>query len=73
MQNLKETITNLEMAWNLTNHNNSNTGYKLALSYIKVKKYSDAIDIARIIMNKYPDHPRIKKDVFDKALACLKT
>jgi hypothetical protein len=73
MNNLKETMNNFEIAWNLSNYSNLNIGYKLALNYIKARKYSDAIDIARIIISKYPDHPRIKKDVLDKAQKLLKS
>ncbi|XP_074604328.1 tetratricopeptide repeat protein 21B-like [Brevipalpus obovatus] len=71
-QSHKEAIHNYEIAWKLQDNNNPSIGYKLSMDYMKLKRYVDAIDIARSIVEKYPDFPRIRKDVIDKCRNFLK-
>lgn len=72
-QAYREAAVHFESAWKMTNQNSPVVGYKLALSYLKAKQYTDAIDISQTVLAKYPDHPRIRKDVLDKALSSLRT
>ncbi|KRX25515.1 Tetratricopeptide repeat protein 21B [Trichinella nelsoni] len=46
--------------------------YKLAYIYLKAKRYVDAVDTCHVVLNNFPDFPRIKHDILDKALP-LKT
>lgn len=72
-QSYREAATHFASAWKMTNQNNALVGYKLALAYLKGKQYTDAIDVSQTVLTKYPDHPRIRKDVLDKALLSLRT
>lgn len=72
-QDFKEAASHFENAWKMTNQNNVTVGYRLALSYLKGKHYTDAIDVSQSVLSKYPDHPRIRKDVLDKAIASLRS
>lgn len=47
-------------------------GYKLAFNYLKGKRYVDAIDISREVLKIYPDFPRIRKEILDKARTLLR-
>jgi len=70
-QSYREAANHFENAWKLTNQNSGVVGFKLAHSYLKAKQYTDAIDISQAVLDKYPDHPRIRKDVLDKAISNL--
>ena len=72
-QSYREAASHFENAWKLTNQNSGVVGFKLAQSYLKAKQYTDAIDISQAVLEKYPDHPRIRKDVLDKAIANLRS
>ena len=72
-QSFKEAALHFESAWKLTNKSNGAVGYKLSLSYLKAKQYTDAIDISQAVLAKHPDHPRIRKDILDKALNHLRS
>lgn len=72
-QSFREAAGHFENAWKMTDQTNAVVGYKLALSYLKAKQYTDAIDVSQAVLAKYPDHPRIRKDVLDKAIANLRS
>ena len=72
-QSFKDAALHFESAWKLTNRSNGVVGYKLALCHLKSKQFTDAIDICQAVLTKHPDHPRIRKDVMDKALSSLRT
>ncbi|XP_015781277.1 tetratricopeptide repeat protein 21B-like [Tetranychus urticae] len=71
-QSFKEAIYNYEMAWKIFGANYASVGFKLAHDYMKVKRYADAIDVAQSILEVYPDYPRIRKDIIEKARVHLK-
>lgn len=71
-QSFREAIYNYEMAWKIYGANYASVGYKLAYDYMKVKRYADAIDVAQSILEIYPDYPRIRKDIIEKAKTHLK-
>ncbi|KRX25516.1 Tetratricopeptide repeat protein 21B [Trichinella nelsoni] len=68
----------LEQCWLLLANTYMNQGkmdaarYKLAYIYLKAKRYVDAVDTCHVVLNNFPDFPRIKHDILDKALP-LKT
>lgn len=72
-QAYRDAATHFDSAWKMTNENNATIGYKLALCYLKGKQYTDAIDVSQAVLAKYPDHPKIRKDVLDKALSSIRT
>ncbi|CAF0759693.1 unnamed protein product [Adineta ricciae] len=68
----KDAAENYEQAWKYSRKNQPTIGYKLALSYLKSKRLTDAIDIAHFILQRYPDHTRVRKDILEKARLALK-
>ncbi|CAF0901528.1 unnamed protein product [Adineta steineri] len=63
---------NYEQAWKYSRKNQPSIGYKLAFSYLKSKRLTDAIDIAHFILQRYPDNTRVRKDILEKARLALK-
>ena len=47
-------------------------GFKLAFNYLKAKKYVDAINVCHKVLKQFPDYPRMRKDILDKARANLR-
>lgn len=71
-QAFREAASHFENAWRITNQRNPTVGYRLALSYLKSKQFTDAIDIGQAVLVRYPDHSKIRKDVLDKAIASVR-
>lgn len=42
-------------------------GFKLGFNYLKAKRYVEAIDICHQVLDKFPNYPKIKKEIMDKA------
>jgi tetratricopeptide repeat protein 21B len=42
-------------------------GYKLAFNYLKAKRYVDAIDVCHKVIKAFPEYPKIRKDILEKA------
>jgi tetratricopeptide repeat protein 21B len=72
-QAYKDASDNYEKAWFYGNKNQPNIGYKLAFNHLKEKRYMDAIDICHYIIEKFPNFPKIKKEILDKARQSLRT
>ncbi|KAI1290321.1 Tetratricopeptide repeat protein 21B [Halotydeus destructor] len=70
--NYREACKNYLISWHLTGESNPTTGYKLAANYMKCKNYVEAIDVARQVLVKYPEYPRIRKEIIEKARIYLK-
>ena len=70
--NYKDAAFNYEMAWQFSNQSNPAVGYKLAFNYMKSKRLVDAIDVSLIVLDRYPDYPKIKKDILEKCRSSLK-
>ncbi len=52
-----EAINYYEKAWEYSNKNSANIGYKLAASYINNRVSVKAINICNEIKRKFPDYP----------------
>ena len=50
----------------------SRLGYKLAFNYLKAKRFTDAVDVCHKVLEKYPQYPKIKRDILDKARLSLR-
>ena len=48
------------------------SGYKLAFNYLKAKRFVDAVDVCHKVLEKYPQYPKIKRDILDKARLSLR-
>ena len=68
----KDAATHYEQAWKSSNQANPTVGYKLAFNYMKAKRYTDAIDVSHEIMEKYPNYPKVKKEILEKSRDNLK-
>jgi len=56
-----------EKAWKLEFEASAPAGFKLAFSYLKCKRYIEAIDVCELVLNQYPDYPRIRDEILKKA------
>ena len=61
-----------KQAWRFSNQANPTIGYKLAFNYMKAKRYTDAIDVCHEILEKYPNYPKIRKEILEKSRDNLK-
>lgn len=43
------------------------SGYRLAFNFLKAHKYVEAVDVCHRVLEKYPNYPRIRKEIMDKA------
>lgn len=55
-----------EKAWKLEFEASAPIGFKLAFTYMKCKKFVEAIDICEKVLDQYPDYPRIKEEILRK-------
>ena len=61
-----------EQAWLKENKASARVGYKLAFNYLKAKRHVEAIHICHVVLELFPDYPKIRKEVLDKARAALR-
>ena len=61
-----------ESAWTYAHEASATVGYRLSFNYLKAKKYVEAIDVCHKVLTQYPDYPKIKSDVLEKAREALK-
>ncbi|CAG2179716.1 unnamed protein product, partial [Oppiella nova] len=71
-QSYRDAAQNYDLAWKFTNCNNPSIGYKLAFNYMKAKRHVDAIDVCKEILTKFPDYPKVRKEILDKCRNSLK-
>ena len=67
-----EAAEHYEQAWKFAQKSSAVIGYKLAFNYLKSSRYVDAIDVASTVVKKFPDYPKIKKDIVDKARSLIR-
>jgi len=72
-QAYKDAASHYEKAWEFCNESSPAVGYRLAFNYLKAKRYVVAIDICHQVLKISENYPKIKKDVLDKARACLRS
>ncbi|GBG28211.1 Tetratricopeptide repeat protein 21B [Hondaea fermentalgiana] len=61
-----------EQAWKYEGMASATVGYKLAFNYLKAKRYVEAIDISNQVLKQYPQYPKIKKEILDKARGLIR-
>ena len=54
-------------AWKYENQTSARVGFKLAFNYLKAERYVEAIDVCHKVIKMYPDYPRIREEILDKA------
>lgn len=71
-QAYKDAAENYENAWRFESEASATVGYKLAFNYLKAKRFVEAIDVCHKVMVAFPDYPKIKKDILEKARSSIK-
>ncbi|XP_069503848.1 tetratricopeptide repeat protein 21A isoform X2 [Ambystoma mexicanum] len=71
-QSYQDASANYELAWKYSNRSNPTIGFKLAFNYLKGKKYLDAIDVCHKVLKTYPNYPRIREEILEKAQSALR-
>ncbi|KAH7731473.1 tetratricopeptide repeat protein 21A isoform X1 [Aphelenchoides avenae] len=71
-QKFADAAANYEGAWRLCRQRNPAIGYKLAYNYLKCRKLFDCIEVCHIILRQFPNYPKIKKEILDKARANIR-
>ncbi|XP_076366451.1 LOW QUALITY PROTEIN: tetratricopeptide repeat protein 21B-like [Tachypleus tridentatus] len=71
-QSYKDASQHYEVAWKQSNKANPVIGYKLAFNYMKAKRYVDAIDVSHAVLAKFPNYPKIRKDILEKSRSNLR-
>ncbi|XP_015919309.1 tetratricopeptide repeat protein 21B isoform X1 [Parasteatoda tepidariorum] len=72
-QSYREAVKHFEKAWLLTSKLNPVIGYKLAFNNMKAKRYADAIDVSQMVLSKYPNYPKIRKEILERSRTHLRT
>ncbi|XP_034111909.1 tetratricopeptide repeat protein 21B-like isoform X3 [Drosophila albomicans] len=65
-QSYNNAIKYYENAWKSCGRSKPHIGYKLALSNMKKKEYTNAVNICQQVLKIYPDYTIIRKDILEK-------
>ncbi|KAJ3246801.1 Tetratricopeptide repeat protein 21B [Chytriomyces hyalinus] len=68
----KDAAESYTSAWKLERESNATIGFKLAFNYLKAKKFVEAIEICHKVLRMYPDYPKIRKEILEKARSSLR-
>uniref|UniRef100_A0A1A7XPQ6 Tetratricopeptide repeat domain 21B n=1 Tax=Iconisemion striatum TaxID=60296 RepID=A0A1A7XPQ6_9TELE len=71
-QAFSDAAVSYELAWKYGNQNNPTIGYKLAFNYLKAKRHVDAIDVCHKVLATFPNYPKMRKEILDKARSALR-
>jgi len=71
-QSYKDAADHYEKAWKHENQASAQVGYKLAFNYLKAKRFVEAIDVCHKVIKAFPEYPKIRKDILEKARMGLK-
>jgi tetratricopeptide repeat protein 21B len=74
-QKFVDASANYECAWRLCRQRNPAIGYKLAYNYLKQHNHNrlfDCIEVCHAVLRQYPNYPKIKKEILDKARANIR-
>lgn len=56
-------------AWSCEGEASASIGYKLAFNYLKAKKFVATVDVCHKVLDMYPEYPKIRKEILEKAYA----
>eukprot|EP00976_Prorocentrum_cordatum_P075850 1182064-Prorocentrum_minimum.AAC.2 len=71
-QSYRDASDHYEMAWKFEAEASPSVGYRLAFNYLKAKRFVEAIDVCHKVLTSFPNYPKIKKDILEKARASIK-
>ncbi|KAG1671374.1 hypothetical protein FOA52_002984 [Chlamydomonas sp. UWO 241] len=66
-QSYKDAADHYEQAWKHESMASAAVGYKLAFNYLKAKRFVDAVDVCHKVIKAFPEYPKIRKDILEKA------
>ena len=61
-----------QQAWHYQHEASATIGYKLAFNFLKAKRYVDAINVCHKVLKQFPDYPKMRKEILEKARANLR-
>ena len=68
----KDAAEHYEHAWKYEQETNPSMGFKLAFNHLKAKKYTDAIDVCNKVLGAFPEYPKMRKEILEKARTQLR-
>ena len=71
-QSYRDAGDHYEQAWKFEGEASATVGYKLAFNYLKARRYVEAINVCHKVLVMYPDYPKIKRDILEKARSSLR-
>eukprot|EP01137_Pigoraptor_chileana_P035464 Opistho-2@29514 len=71
-QSYRDASDHYENAWKFSSESNPAVGFKLAFNYLKAKRYLEAIDVSRKVLTLYPNYPKIRKEILEKASGSIR-
>lgn len=71
-QSYRDAADHYEQAWKFEGEASATVGYKLAFNYLKARRYVEAINVCHKVLGMYPDYPKIKRDILEKARSSLR-
>lgn len=54
------------------NEASAEVGYKLAFNFLKAERLVEAIDVCYKVLKEFPDCPRLREDILNKAVGGLR-
>ncbi|XP_055985151.1 tetratricopeptide repeat protein 21A [Sorex fumeus] len=71
-QSYKDAATNYELAWKYSYCANPAIGFKLAFNYLKDKRFVEAVEVCHSVLKEYPNYPKIREEILQKAQSALR-
>ena len=68
----RDAADNYESAWKHDGEASAAAGFKLAFNYLKAERFVEAIDVCHKVIKMYPNYPRIREEILDKARESLR-
>jgi len=56
----------------MSNYKNASVGFRLAFNYLKAERFVDTVNVSKQILEVYPDFPKVKTDLINKARAGMR-
>jgi len=72
-QSYKDAAECYEKAWKFEHEASAEVGFKLAFNYLKAKRWVEAIDVCKKVLKRYPDYPKIRNEILEKAQESLRS
>ncbi|CAN0099907.1 unnamed protein product [Sphacelaria rigidula] len=71
-QSYRDAAECYEKSWAFGHQAEAAVGFKLAFNYLKARRFVEAIDVCDKVLAQYPDYPKIREEILNKAYASLR-